>query len=190
MKKEILERYERAESGEILIDVSTEKVEYLYNDFDKRAHFLKKDLNQDLVDYIIDCVTEIEKEKFIIQFSLEKETDDESIFRVKNSINKFFVYMQELESRNMNDMVRTSMILFSIGLVLATFSVVISKSQLVETSVVAAVIAEGLTVAAWVSLWESLATFLIKWRPHKKKTLLYKSIANSKIIFHFSGKKN
>lgn len=189
MKKNIIERYERSSDGEVLIDISAIKIEDLYDNFDKRATFLKKDLNQNLVEYIIESVSEIDDEKFIIQFNLDTTTNEESINRVKNSVNSFFDYMQELESRKMKEMIRTSMILLVIGIVLVTVSVVMSKSQIVDKSVVAAVIAEGLTVAAWISLWESLATFLIKWMPHKRKIALFKRIANSNIKFEFNSKK-
>ncbi|MDX1809588.1 MAG: hypothetical protein R3331_08625 [Sulfurospirillaceae bacterium] len=188
MKKDILDRYERNEDGEVIIDIAAEEIKDLYDDFDKRSPFLKKDLDQNLVEYMIDSVKEIENEKFIIRFDLETYTDEESISRVKNSINKFFVYMQELESRKMHDMMRTSSILFFVGLVIVVISVLMNQSYLVKTSIIAVVVAEGLTVAAWVSLWEALATILIKWIPHKKKITLYKRIANAKVEFNFSKK--
>lgn len=188
MKKNILERYERTSDGEIIVDISAAKIEDLYDDFDKKSHFLKKDLNQDLVEYMIESVSEIEKEKFIIQFNLETSSDDEAISRVKNSVHTFFIYMQELEARQIKNMIRTSMILLVIGLVLATVSVLLSQSQFMQDSIIVSVIAEGLTVAAWVSLWEALATFLIKWMPHKRKIQLYARIANASIRFNFQKK--
>lgn len=184
MKKDILERYERTKEEEIVIDISAQRVEDLYDDFDRRSHFLKKDLSQDLVEYIIDSVTEIENEAFVIEFNLEAFAEVESVSRVKNSIKNFFVYMQELELRKMKNKMRTAMILFFIGLLIATISVLMNQSELVKTSVMTAVIAEGLTVAAWVSLWEALATILIKWMPHKKKILLFERIANAKVRFN------
>lgn len=188
MKKDIIGRYECTPEGEIIIDISAERIEDLYDDFDKKSHFLKKDLNQDLVEYIIQSVSEIEKEPFVIQFNLEIGSEEESISRVKNSVNKFFVYMQELEYKKMKDMIRASMILLLIGVVAATLSVLMNQSELVTNNIAVAVIAEGLTVAAWVSLWESLATFLIKWMPYKKKILLYKHISDAKVVFVFSKK--
>ncbi|EDZ63306.1 hypothetical protein SMGD1_2070 [Sulfurimonas gotlandica GD1] len=188
MKMEIIERYERTPEDEVILDISAEKIEDLYDDFDKKSHFLKKDLNQDLVDYITESVDEIEDEKFIIQFNLEIETIEENISRVRNSVNKFFIYMKELESRKMKDMVRTSLILLFIGLILATISVLMNQSESADTDIVFGVIAEGLTVAAWVSLWESLATFLIKWMPNRKKIRLYQRISAAKITFTFNKK--
>jgi len=146
-------------------------------------------LNHDLVEYIIESVKEIEQEKFIIEFNLEVMASDASISRVKNSVNSFFIYMQELEARKMSDMIRTSLILLLIGVVLATLSVIINKNLAEDTSVVTAVVAEGLTVAAWVSLWEALATFLIKWMPYKKTISLFMRIATSTIRVEFSTQK-
>ena len=184
MKKEIIERYERTVSGEVIIDISAQKIEDLYDNFDKQSHFLKKDLNKGLVEYIIESAREIEKEDFILQFTLETDADPDSIGRVKNSINNFFVYLQEVESRKIKEMMRTSIIFLVIGLAIATISVFMNQSRLVEISVAAAVMAEGLTVAAWVSLWESLAIFLIKWIPHKKTIVLFRRIADAKVIFN------
>lgn len=188
MKKNIIERYERTKSGEVIVDISAQKVEDLYDDFDRNSQFLKKDLNKDLVEYMIDSVMEIEKEKFLIQFNLERRADDESISRVKNSVHNFFIYMEELESRKMKEMGRTSLILLFIGLFIATISVLMNQSEFIKTSIVTAVVAEGLTVAAWVSLWEALATFLIKWMPYKKKIALFKRISNAEVRFNFIEK--
>jgi hypothetical protein len=60
-----------------------------------------------------------------------------------------------------------------------------NESELAKNSIIGGVIAEGLTVAAWVSLWESLATFLIKWMPYRKKINLYQKISESKVTFSF-----
>jgi len=188
MKKEILERYEHTPSGEVIIDISARRVEDLYSNFDKKSHFLKKDLNQDLVEYMIDSAMEIEQEKFIIRFNLETDAESEVTSRVSNSVNKFFTYMQEHEHRKMKEMLRKSIILFAVGAFIAAISVFMNQSQLMQSNIPFAVIAEGLTVAAWVSLWESLATFLIRWMPYKKKVSLYERIANSKIIFSFNIK--
>ncbi len=186
MKKEILERYERSEVGEIIIDISAKTPEDLYSNFDKKSHFLKKDLNQDLVEYMIESAMEIEGEDFIIRFNFESKDESDSISRVTNSINKFFSYMQEHEHRNMKDMRKKSSTLFFIGALIAATSVFINQSEWIEKSIILGVIAEGLTVAAWVSLWEALATFLVKWMPYKKKILFYERIANAKIVFNFN----
>lgn len=185
MQKEILDRYERTGENEIILDIAAHKIEDLYEDFDKRSPFLKKDLDADLVEYMIDSTKEIGKENFLICFSLEKHCDEEAVKRVRNSVHNFFIYLKKLEYEKLKDMGRTSMILFLVGFFIAFLSIVLNDSELVKHSVAAAVVAEGLTVAAWVSLWEALATFLIQWRPHRRNIELYERIADAKILFNF-----
>jgi len=181
--REILERYERAQSGEIIIDISTQKAEDLFSKFDKKSHFLKKDLNQDLVDYIIECAGEIGDESFFIRFNFESKIEDESVSRLQNSIKMFFAYLQENEHRKMKEMFKKSATLLFLGAIIATLSIGMSQSELMQKSIAFAVVSEGLTVAAWVSLWEALAIFLLKWMPYKKKVSLYKRIIDAKIVF-------
>lgn len=190
MKKPILERYERGEEGEIIIDISAKKVEDLYSNFDKKSHFLKKDLNQDLVDYMIESVEEIDDEKFIIRFNFESQEQDGAVLRVKESIKHFFTYMQEHAHKEMKSMQKKSMVLFFLGLAIVAMSLLINKNSFMQESMVAEVIAEGLIVASWVSLWEALATFLVKWMPYKKRVSLYKRIANAQVAFVFNTKFN
>ena len=49
------------------------------------------------------------------------------------------------------------------------------------------IVTEGLTVAAWVSLWEALATFLINWAPHRRQIGMYRRIAAAPVTFWNTG---
>ena len=44
-------------------------------------------------------------------------------------------------------------------------------------------IAEGLTIVAWVSLWEALAMFLVNWAPHRRLIRMYERIAKADVRF-------
>ena len=181
MKKEILSRYARTDQGKVIIDVAAAKVQDLYNDFDRTAPYLKKDLDQDLVDYLVDCVREIGRTDFVIRISLIQRPDDVLETRVKRSIEKFFLYLKELEMRTMRKMLRTSLILFTIGLGILAIAVWVNRIMESSDSVVAHVFSEGLTVAAWVSLWEALATFLIQWTPHRQELRLFHRIVDAPV---------
>ena len=183
MKRTVLNRYERASDGCIIIDVAATRLEDLYNDFDKNAPFIRRDLSHDLADYLITGARELKGEPFILRFTLDQVPDDENQLRIRQSINAYFLYLAECEQQQVSQMFRRSGILLSIGLALLFLSVSVNRSLGVERSVVANVFAEGLTVAAWVSLWESLAVFLIKWFPLRKNTLLYRLLANVKLVF-------
>ncbi|MBU4263265.1 MAG: hypothetical protein KKC76_15525 [Proteobacteria bacterium] len=183
MKKDVLNRYERDAGGSILIDVAADKVEDLYSDFDKSAPYIRRDLDQDLVDYLIDCARELGNEPFTISFTLVNPPDDTGLSRIRGSINNFFLYLVEIERQKVRQMLRRSLILFCIGIAILFISVWVNRWLGSERTVVAYVFSEGLIVAAWVSLWESLATFLIEWFPRLRNIKLYQRLASVRPVF-------
>lgn len=187
MRRAVLNRYERAFDGSIVVDVAAKRLEDLYNDFDKSAPYIRRDLDQGLVDYLIDCAREIGREPFVIRFTLSHTPDEAKLLRIQRSVNGYFLYLIETVKQQVMQMFRRSAILFSIGLAILFVSVSVNQLLGVERSVVANVFAEGLTVAAWVSLWEALAVFLIEWFPHRKNIDLYRRLAHAQLTFNPEG---
>ncbi len=183
-RKPILDRYARTDDGKLILDIAADKVEDLYNNFDKHTPYGRKELDQDLADYLTDSVSEMGKADFIIQFRLANSADNTIQERVKASINSYFCYLKELEIRGWVSMRRSSYILFMIGIIILIISVWYGEQSSGKESVVSHVFSEGLTVAAWVSLWNAIATFLINWAPHRKKIRLYHRVASAEIVFH------
>jgi hypothetical protein len=183
MKKRILDRYLRTPDNKIIIDISVGKVEDLYSDFDKHTPYRKKDLDQDFVEYLIESVSEFGDEDFVIQFRFAETIDMSLISRVEKSIQNYFLYLKELELRELAKMARTSMILLAIGGVILFLSVWFSQKIAGYENVICQVIAEGLTVAAWVSLWNALANFLIHWTPHRRQIKRYERITKAPVHF-------
>lgn len=183
MSSKALQRYEVLDNGRLVIDISSYRVEDLYNNFDKSAPYTRRDLDQDLVDYLIDCASELGNMPFALRFTIEKQPDDRRQSRVRQSINSYFHYLADHEHENINRLFRKSGILFLIGLIILSISVLFNKIVGLERSVIANIFAEGLTIAAWVSLWEALAVFVVEWFPLRKNIRVYKLIANADITF-------
>ena len=189
MKKHILDRYERTTDGRLIIDVSASKVEELYEDFDKKAPYHKKDLDEDLAYYLTECVREIGSVDFVIRFTLDTMPSEELKERVRTSLNKFFMYQRELALASMKKMLRKSLVFFMLGVTLLFFSLWFAGTLLraAESAFVRSVLVEGLTIAAWVSLWESLATVLVDWRPYQQQIRMNFRIAFAPVQFHAAG---
>lgn len=187
MRKSILERYTRSSDGEVIIEIAAGMVEDLYNHFDRYTPYVKKDLRQDFADYLIDAVHEIGKEPFLIQFHFNAAPDEDMRSRVTSSVHNYFMYLKELEMRELMRIIRRSLLLLFLGVVI--LSIALWFSQYIEdnTTVVKRVFAEGLTIAAWVSLWEALATFLINWTPYKRLFKVYDRIAHAPVRFSDSA---
>lgn len=183
MKRDLLNRYDRDPEGRIVIDVAAERVADLYNNFDKNAPYVRRDLDEDLVDYLIDCAREIGNLPFLIRFSLTNAPEESHLERIHGSVDGYFRYRVETERMQIRQMFRRSAILFLIGLGILSISVLVNRWLANSDSVVAMVFAEGLTVAAWVSLWEALAVFLIEWLPHRRSIRIYRRLSRAPLQF-------
>lgn len=184
MKSNILERYKQMPDGSYIIDITAGKVSDLYNEFDKHTPYVRKELDQNLVEYIFESARELGKENFTIQFRLLEKPDDAMKTRITKSINSYFLYLKSIELSELGHVIRTSLIYFAIGIALLFLTVWVNKSLGADASVITQVFAQGLTVAAWVSLWEAIATFLVNWTPYSRKIKLYERIANTLVQFY------
>ena len=183
MKKTIIERYEKTEKNQVIIDVSIQSVEDLYHDFDKTAPYHRKELHQEFVDYLTECTQEIGKHPFIIRISLEKMPGKALIYRIKKSLNNYYAYLKEIEIRDMKRMFKQFVILFVLGLALLVLAILASRRLTSHEGVIEEVFARGLTIAAWVSLWEAIVKIFLEWPPHRENIKLYNRIIDTEIIF-------
>jgi hypothetical protein len=181
--KSILSRYSRDEDGAVIIDVSADRPEHLYNDFDRNSPYTKKDLDQDFADYLIECAREIGKHPFVIRVNLPSPPSEELASRTRNSIASYFTYLKSSEEGNRGKALRTSVIFLFVGLALLVLSLWAHQRFLPPESLAGRVMSEGLTVAAWVSLWEALANFLIQWPPHNREIKLFGRLAEAPVSF-------
>lgn len=183
MNQAILDRYSRNETNAVIIEVTTEKVEDLYNNFDRNAPYIRKDLDSDLTDYLVGSVNEIGKEEFVIRFRFNQPADPELISRLTDSIRNYFEYMKELENRAIKKMLRKSAVFLVSGLLILTGAIALNRQGHTTESVVVDVFAAGLTVAAWVSLWEALANLLVNWASHNRLRRIHARIMKAALIF-------
>lgn len=183
MKQSILSRYECDEDGNLIIDVSAARVEDLYNNFDRDAPYIRRDLDQNFADYLTECARELGASPYIIRLTLVHLPDELKSSRIRRSLYSYFNYLSEVEAGKILHMFRRSAILFGIGLSILFVSVWFNELIGSERSVTANVFAEGLTIAAWVSLWEALAIFLIEWFPHRRSVSLYRRLAATALVF-------
>jgi hypothetical protein len=190
MKKPIISRYEHTEKNEVIIDASVRSVEDLYNNFDRTADYMKKDLDQEFVDYVTDCVREIGRRTFVIRISLSIMPDKVVMDRVRRSVRTYFLYLQETERRQLRAMIRRSLVLFAIGLALLVLAIAVTRGFASNEGVLGEVFSQGLTVAAWVSLWEAIANLFIEWYPRRQEIKRYGRVTNATVMFRRLSQSN
>jgi hypothetical protein len=184
MNKTTEERYERDAEGTFCIDVAADRPEELYNNFDRNAPFIRRDLDEDLVDYLIDSASELSPQPFVIRFTFAQKHDNETLERIRRSIPTFFLYRVSRERQLLRRMMYRSGVFLLLGVVILFFTLLINRSPtVVDGSVVMKLLAEGLNIAAWVSLWEALATFLVDWFPYRSQIRIYCKLAEARLVF-------
>lgn len=181
MKNSITNRYDKNSNNELVINISASKVEDLFEDYDKKSTFIKKDLKESLEKYLIESVEEIGVHPFIIKFYFDETSDEESNQKVKNSIKDYFDYLQYWEQKKMKEQLKNSFIFIFIGFIFVSISLNLGENEVF----IYKLISEGAMVGGWVSLWEALATILIKWLPLRKKLKIFRNISNAKIEFNY-----
>ncbi|WP_345970716.1 hypothetical protein WCX72_02580 [Sulfurimonas sp. HSL1-6] len=183
-RKSYLGRYERDAQGRYIIDVAAQRPEALYDDFDRYADYLRRDLDQDLTDYLTSCARELPRQTpLVIRFTFPEAQAEEKYARIRRSIGTFFQYMAELEREKTAEMLRKAGLLFIVGVAIMFLAVWVRQWIGESPSVVGEVFAEGLTVAAWVSLWEGVALVLLEWRPHRTRVRRYERLEAAEVQF-------
>lgn len=178
MNDTILNRYEKDENQNLIIQIYTTKIENLYEDYDKKSTFIKKDLKDDLKNYLEESVEEIGEHSFTIHFNFDEKSSFITENRLKSSIKEYFKYLQFLEKKKMKENLKNSFIFTFIGIILMAFSFIIPTQE----KFILKIFIEGITVGAWVCLWEAMAIILINWLPLRKRLKILKKISNATIV--------
>ena len=183
MKQDIFSRYESFSDSRLAIDVSVGKIAELFEDFDSAASYIKKDLDQDFVDYLIESVQEIGRNDFVIRINLPEHVQEKHRERVRKSMKSYFQYLELLEWRKLRKMLSKSLLLFGLGMLLLVVSIILQGSTELLSDMMQDLVIEGLTVAAWVSLWSSFAILIFEFTGTIADIRIYRRIASREVIF-------
>ncbi len=182
-RKTVLGRYDRDAGGRVVIDVAVRRIQDLYSDFDRSAPYRRKDLDQEFGEYLSECAGEVGPSDFVVQISLAHFPDEAVRQRVRSSIISFFRYQQELERSAIRTIIKRSIVLFVMGVGLLLLAVLANRRLSQAEGVLAEVFAQGLTVAAWVSLWEAIANLFLEWHPHRARIRTCERIIRADVTF-------
>jgi len=183
LNQDIFSRYESDSRKRLAIDVSVGRIEELFEDFDSAASYVKKDLDQDFVDYLIDSVREIGRYDFVIRIHLPVLVPEKHRERVRKSIKSYFMYLELLERRKLRKMLGRSLLLFVMGMFLLALSMLLKGNMEHVTGVIKELLTEGLTVAAWVSLWSAFASLIFELGRRISNIRLFRRIASREVVF-------
>lgn len=176
-------RYERTEDGRARIDLSVGPIDAIYNRFDFSVPFPNRNLAPALVQYLIDCATELGPVPFVICLHLDERADPSVEAQARDSLRLYFRYREALERIARRTTERRSIVLFGAGASLLAAVTFASARDLVGDSVAVSLATQGLTVAAWLLLWESFGTWFLHWSPARDRLRLHRALAEAEVWF-------
>jgi hypothetical protein len=183
LKEDIFSRYEVHSNRRLAIDVSVGKIEELFEDFDSAASYVKKDLDQDFVEYLIESVREIGSYDFVIRINLPTHVQEKHRKRLRKSIKSYFRYLELVERRKLKKTLWKSLMLFCLGMLLLAISMTLKGKMGHLSAVMQELMIEGLTVAAWVSLWSAFARLIFELGSMIADIRIFRRIASREVVF-------
>ena len=180
MEPPSLSRYEKDPDGRVVIEVATRDARDLFNRFDRFAPYPKKDLNQDLADYLVDCAREIGANPFRIQILLEEPSPSLPDPDVMQGLRGFFRHLCRQERRLHRRLLRHFLLLTGLGLLLLLGTILLSPHA-ATAPLGLRVSFEGLVVAAWIALWEGTSRLLFETPPIRQNIRVYRRLAEADV---------
>ncbi|MDH4320281.1 MAG: hypothetical protein OEV73_02155 [Desulfobulbaceae bacterium] len=183
MRQSITDRYDKDADGRVIIDVTAASMKDLYDRFDSTANYNKKDLDLKFAEYLIQSVNEIKRHPFLIRINLEHPETPENMERVRGSVRHYFEYQQERQRHEINKHLGRFCYFLGLGITLVFISLFLRSRYGAAGNIFTDLGIEGLTIVAWVSMWEGVSNLIFEWVPHFQRYRQYGRIANGPVHF-------
>jgi hypothetical protein len=157
----------RREGETILIEISLNKVEQLYNSFDP-SPFHEKEIDEDADRYIFTAVRELGADKplKLVIYLPPEAVESPAAKTVEQAIRHHFLYRLQTARRDLRHELSRGRISLLIGLIFLVACIVAREVALTFLpSAVQRILSEGLLIIGWVAMWGPLEVFLYGWWP-------------------------
>jgi hypothetical protein len=163
----------RAEHGEHCIDLRLASIEQLFDNRDP-APFRERDLDPDLVDYLMAAVDDLHAHgsfRVIVWLPVSRPVDD-----VTPAIRAHVEYELQRLTRRRREQRRTGGLSALIGV--SAMAGLLTMAQLATG---APVVREGLVILSWIVLWRPVETLIYDWIPVRRQRTLLTRLAEAPI---------
>ena len=188
MNSEVLKRYDMTVDNKFIISVSIPNYKAIFQNYDFTASFYKRDLNENLVAHIFECVEEIGPQNdFLIRFDLpvnQKSASEEN--DILFSFRSYFDYLMTLCRKETKTAFGRLVIHFGIAgiaflgwlLIIAGFSD--NESAFYQFCTI------GLSVGIWVLLLTGISRFLYRIKSQFAEMKMCNKITSSVVEFNYN----
>lgn len=180
-----LYRYSETENAYYL-DISLENYRDAYSNWDY-SPFNNRDLDDDLMDYLLSCSYEIPRKKtIIIQFHLLHQLRDVS--REQKSIHGMYNFFQYRIRKIKSDrfhLIRNTISFLFIGTALLFIANITGAN--IPDAFLNKLLSEGLSIGAWVMIWEMFSIWFFKVNSLSNRIKHYQRLGKATIAFTYNA---
>ena len=168
------------------LDIQLEDYRDAYSSWDY-SPFTNRDLDEDLLEYIMSCSYEIPKNKNItIRFYLLNQIKDEKReSRSIEGIYNYFDYKIRVAKNEQIRMIRKIIEFFIIGTMLLLAATFVKHS--INNQVINELLSEGLFIGGWVMIWEMFSIWFFQINHLFQNISHYRRLKNTEILYIYSN---
>lgn len=198
-------RYERSSQGQVIIPICLPSIETMLTPFERfslaatpshNPHLSDLNLNPELVDYLFRRLAEIDHEVPLLRLQITNPMANDSAVEthavplsplaseqaLQGLIHQYFTYLANSKGQNLQRLVRDSILMSLLGfgaLALSIFLESLPPSDYGGLSI--SLLAQGVTVFGWLTLWEGCVNFLWTWQPIYRQLRMCQQMQQAKI---------
>ncbi len=185
-EKELKELYNYSEKDNTFyLDIQLDDYRDAYSNWDY-SPFINRDLDDDLLEYIMSCSYEIPmKKSLIVQFHLLHQTYDLSreIKSIEGMYNNFKYNMRNLTNARLR-MIRNTLTFFIMGTALLFTASLVNVDT--DGNMLSKLLSEGLFIGGWVMIWEMFSIWFFQINSLSHKIKHFKRLTKTKIIYSYN----
>lgn len=185
MKKDIYKRIYRYDDNTeaYLLDMAINSFYEIFHDWDGSA-IRKKDLDPDMVDYMIEAVTELPRKANIgIVFHIRQHDHNKDLEEIAiTALRNYFYFRIFVNKKRTQRLFKTAAIYMIFG-----FTFILSATLLegLILSVTSSVLSQGIFIGGWVFVWESISLLFFKTRLIRNESKRFEKIRCSEVYYKY-----
>jgi len=112
----------------------------------------------------------------------------ERLDHTRRSIRNYFKYLKDVAYADCRHLLRRSLLYLLLGVALLSLSLALPGEAFAAPRVFHNLLSEGLTIAAWVSMWQAFAQLIFDLPPRLHIIRIYRRILRAPLLFVSAGK--
>jgi hypothetical protein len=184
---DILKRYDMTVDNKFIIHANIPSYAALFEKYDYTSSFYKRDINEKLVDYLLECAGEIgNRNSAVIRFDLpEKEKSETEEGDIITGFTNYFDYLTTLSRKEIALAIKRMLIHLSIAVFAVLMWFLFAPGRAENPLLLHSSLPSGLFAAVWVLLLTGISRFLYRVQIQLRQIRLFKKIKVCPIQFNY-----